>query len=353
MKPILRADYHQVRGGKMKGLVLVIALIYGQAVIAFTNPKYAPDCNEIDLPVISDYLNPLYDQTNEQEYLKLFQYNKNFSVSINPNKTKKTDTYLRNNITLKSIMTGENTPSEFNGIFYKSLIPGKRPLILIMPTIKGVTPIEHRFAKFLVKKGYHALIFIVPRDKEIHTKPATELNFAVKFFTTGTQLWIDHFSSKSYVDMNKIGVFATSDGANRTSIILGYEKRIKAAVLYVAGGNYPKMMTNSDQRIVRNYREYKMENQNLTKLDFFNLMQETLSYDPTYLAYKRNPKDLYMVLALEDTSVPTENQIELWQAFGMPKSKCLEMDHIKGALSSLLEHELIFSFLKERLKTAQ
>ena len=66
-------------------------------------------------------------------------------------------------------------------------------------------------------------------------------------------------------------------------------------------------------------------------------------------AYRRDRKDIYMVIGDNDSAVATKNQWMLWKAFGKPEHISYEAEHFPSILANLNRHDLIFEFLKKRL----
>jgi hypothetical protein len=78
-------------------------------------------------------------------------------------------------------------------------------------------------------------------------------------------------------------------------------------------------------------------------------MEETFLFDPLIFAPQRSPEDIYMVIAEDDISVPTKNQLELWEAFGRPQELSIPGKHFPVILKNLFKHKFIYDFLSNRL----
>lgn len=294
----------------------------------------------------------LYSITSEevQNRLNLLSYDKNYKlISITKVKSKKKFSVL--NIKLESIhpLTKKTLKTEF--LWYRPVGFGKKPLLTILPPVLDVTPFDLIWAtRFASRHNYNVFVLNYNEKLSDENRPISEVNISLAGVMTSARLMIDFAETKKEIDTRKIATYGMSLGGILSSIFISIEPRVDAAVLIVAGGNLAEIMAKSDQGIVEKFRKARMKAENLeTVEELENKMKETFLFDPLIFASRRSPKDIYMVIAEDDISVPTKNQLELWESFGRPQELSLPGKHFPVILKNLFQHKSIYEFLNDRL----
>jgi len=232
----------------------------------------------------------------------------------------------------------------------------KRPLLIIMPPVYGISPFDIGMAARYVKHGFKVAILELGGFKFVspfqHTRnlPRT----MVKSMGDVHRL-IEHMVSSESVDRSKIGIFGFSLGGIFASLAFTVNKDIKALSLAVGGGNFAEILTNSKQAVASLYRKYRMKEEKIaTKEEYFKVMQKAFSYDPVRFAHLKDPKDVYLVFTEGDSAVPTKNQRDLERAFGASckkgNSRWEVGEHFVAIIKDLLHRESINKFFKDRLQ---
>jgi len=228
------------------------------------------------------------------------------------------------------------------------------PLVIISPPIVGVDPVEKLIATgFVTGKTPFYNTFILDYGEKINDKsrPINSLNNSFIISITQGRLLIDFAEAQNEsIDSKKIACYGMSLGGIMSALLLEVDSRVDAAVVIVGGGNFPEILRNSVQAIVKGYRESRMKAENIKTLD--ELEQKTrnsLLFDPLYFAHRRAPRDIFMVIALEDTAVPTKNQLELWEAFHRPQNIQYHADHAPTIFKNLPRHKPLLDYLEWRL----
>ena len=229
-------------------------------------------------------------------------------------------------------------------------ISGKRPLMIVFPPIFGANPIDWDLAIHFVLKKYNVIMALMPEDISDPNRPVSDINDFLVRTTISSRMLIDLASSWKHVDSSKIGAIGISLGGIRASLLLGVDLRLDAAVTFVAGGNFPEIVTNSQQKIMKNWRETRMEIEGIpTNKDFLEKISEVMEIDPIYFASRRNRKDIFMIVGKKDNKVPTINQYELWKSFREPKAKFLPAGHVQTALTWKYFLPAITRYFKKKL----
>tara|TARA_Y100001954_G_scaffold52853_1_gene56359 strand:+ start:4554 stop:5843 length:1290 start_codon:yes stop_codon:yes gene_type:complete len=230
----------------------------------------------------------------------------------------------------------------------------KRPLLIIMPPVYGISPFDIGMAVRYVKHGYRVAILELGGFKFISPFQHTRHIKRVTVTTMGhVHRLIDYMTKEGDVDKKKIGIFGFSLGGLMASLAFSVNKDIKALSLAVGGGNFAEILTNSKQAVAALYRKYRMKEENIkTKEDYFKVMQEAFSFDPIRFAHLRDPNDVYLVFTEGDSAVPSKNQRDLERAFNANckrgNSRWEQGEHFFAIVKDLLKRDRINNFFKSR-----
>jgi hypothetical protein len=285
-----------------------------------------------------------------QNRLDLLSYDKNFElVSIKKIKVKKEYSILK--VELESIhpLTKKKFKTEF--FWYKPYGNQKRPLLTILPPVLDITPFDKIWA-IQFAKHHNLQVFILKYNEKIDNekRPLSEFNIGLASAMTSARLMIDFAETRSEIDSTKIATYGMSLGGILSSIFLSIEPRVDAGVLICAGGNMGEILAKSDQSTVERYRKARMKAENIETVEELEArMKDLILFDPLVFSPMRNPEDVYMVIAEDDLSVPTKNQIELWESFGRPEHLNFPGKHFPVILKNLFQHKFIYNFLENRL----
>lgn len=285
-----------------------------------------------------------------QNRLNLLSYDKNYKlISLVKVKSKKKYDIL--NIKLESIhpITKKTLKTEF--LWYKPVGLGKNPLLTILPPVLDVTPFDSIWAARFA--GHHNFnVFVLKYNEKLNdeNRPISAINISLAAVMTSARLLIDFAENRKEIDTRKIATYGMSLGGILSSIFISIEPRVDAAVLIVAGGNMAEIMAKSDQGTVEDFRNTRMMAENLESVEALEAkVRETFLFDPLVFASRRSPEDIYMVIAEDDLSVPTKNQLELWESFGRPQELTLPGKHFPVILKNMFQHKFIYKFLNDRL----
>jgi hypothetical protein len=285
-----------------------------------------------------------------QKRLNLLSYDNHYKL-ISVTKTKSKKKYSILEVKLESIhpLTKKKLTTDF--LWYRPNGVGKRSLLTILPPVLDVTPFDLIWAaQFAAHHNYNVFILKYNEKLSDENRPIADVNISLAAVMTSARLMIDFAETKKEIDTRKIATYGMSLGGILSSIFISIEPRVDAAVLIVAGGNLAEIMAKSDQGTVAKFRKSRMKAENLeTVEELENKMRETFLFDPLIFAPQRSPEDIYMVIAEDDISVPTKNQLELWEAFGRPQELSLPGKHFPVILKNLFKHKFIYDFLSDRL----
>ncbi len=196
-------------------------------------------------------------------------------------------------------------------------------------------------AKALVKRGIACfilyLVFHSDRMPEVIKirRPALTLEEWFEGYQVSVvdvRQVVDWAGGREEIDNKQIAAIGTSLGGFISAIAMGIDKRIKAGVFIIAGGNSEKMMwlsrtramkkgynrTESEYQDIQNsYAQYLAE---VAEKGFENVNPPRKSFltDPmTFASYLRQ-RPILMLNALWDEFVPRQAVLDFWEACGKP-----------------------------------
>ena len=207
----------------------------------------------------------------------------------------------------------------------------KSHILLIQPISKGKYRISEFVANYFFARGWSCMI--IKREeayKKIFTPEA--LNLQMNELLLDSRHIVDFLENEKPFEYSDIAMFGISKGGIKTSMIMSYEKRIKAGVIALAGGDLPKLLTESKEKgIIKARKKYMAEHE--SDLDSLrHELREKLTVDPLLMApYVDGSRTLH-ILAYFDQSVPYYYGEQLFEA--MPGAKSYTM--LAGHYSTIL-----------------
>jgi len=177
---------------------------------------------------------------------------------------------------------------------------------------------------------------------------------------------VDWAGSRNELDTEQIAVLGISFGGFVSAITMGIDKRIKAGVFIVTGGNankiswlngvnqYRKRYRRTEAEHLEIQRSYARYLEDVSEKGFENVTAANLSFltDPLTFAGYLKERPVLMINARRDKYIPRETAIELWQACGQPAIKWIPSGHasiwlwypvIRSSIDAFLNSSLDFS----------
>lgn len=192
------------------------------------------------------------------------------------------------------------------------LNPSSKRHIIILPPTGGSNILDRSWARNFRAQGFNAHII---ERWTLFDEFSLDLGLHQRLYGRSQKaigMVLDHLKGAEY-----IGLLGTSIGGIFTAMAMGIHDRIDGAFVITAGANMGVMIANSDQEAMVDLWEKRRTQMNLPdKKIYSELLRAKIEYDPLQLPRKFKGKDLGMIIATEDTTVPTENQMslkELWK----------------------------------------
>ena len=298
---------------------------------------------------------------NFQSPLEHFSYNPEFKVTkfkrvnrIRSRMFQKTPfkiiRYNTFNIELTPTHPNKGEASKQKLLYLKHDDDKVRPLVIVIPSIMKVTPLEKLVARGLLRKGFNVFLLTLNQAPISMKRSTSQIFEAVQSILTGIRRTIDFAETIPSIDTSKIGTWGNSLGGIINSYLAGIEPRIGALYISVSGGNFTKTLTESKSTIVTPYRKSRLFIEQMNLDDFKKTLDKVVKVDPLDLAYKRSRDDIFMNIAVYDDIVPTKNQIELWKSFGSPNCRIYTEQHFYAVIAAnAFYNSDYFNFFREKL----
>ncbi len=226
------------------------------------------------------------------------------------------------------------------------------PVVVIVPTIDGTREmLEPVVARDLCNEGIATII----ADVNDMTPPVTYPAWGAEDLHNRQAMLalrsvVDFAETVPRFDKNKIGALGLSMGGITTAMFIGVEPRLKAAVIIVGGGNFPHILSMSDEGHVDDLRRSRMKSAGLTTIDQYeDQLRSSVTYDPFYFAPQAPRERIMMVMAEADVKVPYVDQREQFVAFRKPESLTFTGGHVATIIEMVyLYMGDVTGFLKKR-----
>lgn len=215
--------------------------------------------------------------------------------------------------------------------------------LIIMPPTGGSNYIDRSYAQLFCSAGYDTYIingwtgmYAASADLHIHDVLYERGQYAIKLVS-------------EYIRSPFLGLLGTSVGGLHAAVAANNYERINAVFVIAAGAPITEVIVNSDQKEMqqlydkrRKIYQFKSRQENLYAL------QKNFNFEPIGMSEKYLQKDLGMSIALEDKTVPTENQLKLKEYWKPTTVVTHASSHFWGILKTwLFDSKQILKFFDE------
>lgn len=222
--------------------------------------------------------------------------------------------------------------------------------VIVMPPTGGVNVLDWAYAARLCVSGFRTAVVtnwdfdtFNELDMGMHDRGALRALAAIRHT-------IEFLNPKR---PRQLGIFGTSVGAISSVMATGYDARISAAALIVGGGGLREIIARSTEQHLSDLRKQRMAAFNLTSVDAYQqMLSPHINIEPLDFIGLSGPKNIWMMIATKDDTVPTANQMKLYQAYGRPgNSLSYPSDHLGTILyTSANEGAKIINFFQRVLE---
>jgi len=288
----------------------------------------------------------------------------------------KKDTYtmLCYEIQFRSALdTGYLENSIVKGEYYYPKVGCKVPLAILVHGMGDHSVIPCKLlARSLLKQGMACLIpYLTIHSKRIPGTMRDHMPYlnpdewfqCYQVSVVDIRQIVDWAYSRTELDTEQVAALGISFGGFVSAIAMGIDKRIKAGVFIVTGGNSNKISwLNRNGQYRKRYQHTEAEHleiqsnyarylKDVSERGFENVTPANPSFltDPLTFAGYLKGRSVMMINARRDKYIPRETVIELWQACGQPAIKWIPSGHTSIWLWYPAIRRSITAFLKSSL----
>jgi len=250
-----------------------------------------------------------------------------------------------------AIDTGYPENSLVMGEFYQPKLEHKAPLAILIHGVGDYSIIPCKLlARSFLKQGIACFIpYLTIHSRRIPAAMRANLPSLTpeQWFQTyrvsvvDIRQVLDWACTREELDTQRIFAIGISFGGFVSAIAMGIDKRIKAGIFIVTGGNsnkiswlskdnqYRKRYQRTEDEHLEIQRKYAKYLEDVSEKGFENVTTDNMSFltDTLTFASDLKGKPIQMINALYDKYIPREAVIDLWQACGQPKIKWIRSGH--------------------------
>ncbi len=269
-----------------------------------------------------------------------------------------------------AIDTGYPENSIVKGEFYLPKIGHKAPLAILVHGMGDYSIIPCKLlARSLLKQGVACFIpYLTIHSKRIPAVMRADLPYLTpdqwfqiyQVSVVDIRQVLDWAHTRVGLDTEQVVMVGISFGGFVSMIAMGIDKRIKAGIFIVTGGNSNKISwLSKDNQYRKRYQRTEDEHlgiqysyakyiKEISEKGFENVTADDQSFliDPMTFASDLKGRPIQMINALYDRYIPREATIELWQACGKPSIKWIPSGHVSIWMWYPTIRRNIMAFLK-------
>jgi hypothetical protein len=195
---------------------------------------------------------------------------------------------------------------------FESQQPNKKSILIVPPT-GGTNFLDRSYAKVLCKNGFD--VFILERWTD-DDEYSLDLSIHERFYARGQkaiEIALENIKSPF------VAILGTSVGGIHAAIAIARFKNLNAAFAIASGASIGEIIALSDQEVLVQARKQRFEIHGFKDdQEYIEALTPHLPLEPLQLPTPPKHKQLGMVIARADTTVPTQTQRVLEQLW-MPR----------------------------------
>ncbi len=232
---------------------------------------------------------------------------------------------------------------------------GKKPVIIVLPQFEGSDDLGRYFARAFAENNYTALVARSEFMAKIDEIDLEDFDSIMERMLMDHRVLIDWLETQN-VNVEKLGVFGISLGGIAATMLSGSDKRIKASVLGICGGDLPYVLLHSREGSIRKVKKRTVQKikedptfSHITDDELYEMFKDKMTLDPMDYAEYIDARNVLMVLAMFDKVIPIKKGEELREKIGNPETIYLPTGHYTAFLYIPYIKNKALKFYDERL----
>jgi len=234
---------------------------------------------------------------------------------------------------------------------YRPLLTKIKYMLIISPTIDGVTSLEESNAQYFSKRGY-VVIIPYPYPTELSNPNPNVEKLNANFYQPAISAIslinaVDH--KLNLPQTTPIFTLGASQGGLSSLIITATVPRVKALWFAVGGGDLPYIYAHSEVKQLEKFRANHMRILGLSNPNKYEeYLRMYLLNDPA-ITCKDITVPFHQTIATRDVSVPTITQELLVKECPQHSVSRKNANHTSGALSTVIDRQEIMEFFESSI----
>lgn len=217
---------------------------------------------------------------------------------------------------------------------------------MIFSTIDGSGPLEKTLARYFARRNFWVVLPLIPElENPFDEQTASRMDIMYQRVQQSAQVLQSKLQQVN--PRSREFLMGGSRGGIRSLMAAQVLKDIEAVWVNAAGGGFPSLYAHSEVDEISDFRRGHMNYLGFEDAqNYQDFLSSRLQYDPLFNCDKIEAR-LSFVVALEDSSVPTANQLQLLKACQPEKIKTLDAGHLRGVLDMVLNKRDIRKFFEQ------
>jgi len=223
----------------------------------------------------------------------------------------------------------------------------RRPTVLMLPISGGVDFSVESFARLFVTHGINCALVHNRKVRIKETQSAEEVEAYFRQTVLDNRQALDYLVTRTDVDPNRLGCLGLSLGGIKASLVAAVDRRIKCAVLGLAGGSMADITMHSKEHGLEEY-VHELLALGVEPALIYGELKEKVRTDPLRLGPYLDARNTLLFIAGFDQVVPTWTGQQLRQAIGDPQTIYLLAGHYTSFLYLPYAQWQSLSFVRKR-----
>ncbi|MBL6989474.1 MAG: hypothetical protein ISR65_06835 [Bacteriovoracaceae bacterium] len=162
---------------------------------------------------------------------------------------------------------------------------------------------------------------------------------------------LDVFELVPQVDQKRIGLYGISLGGVLGSQLALVDSRVKANVFAAAGANFAGILTHSQEKSIKAFRQRLMQKYRLKTTDeYFARLKKQIKLETLFFSDHFASKPTFLMIVTNDVYVPTDYQNKLRDTMLRPKVMYINKGHVWSIIKFVqINKTAPFKFLLQNL----
>ena len=212
------------------------------------------------------------------------------------------------------------------------------PLICITPMLGRFAFLddlffERQFARFFSSNGLATVVIDRPIFEFDPERGLEQVQEHLDESLRRNRLVLDFLYERKEIDRDRIGTYGMSFGAVVNSLWAAEDRRLKAHVFALGGGNLPEIFLTSRDPLMRSCLKAAIQKSGLKGEDLLAALKKVFRQDPLEAARSIPGENVCLHLALFDRVIRFRYGLALREALGKPETVFIPLGHYSSILA--------------------